>query len=582
MNSERIFKYNQQEDFIFGNVIYIVSLAKKTGEINKPYVVNALKMIGTFSYNPAVVRKTLKEVLLRLEKVNARQFLSGNVFSMPDPKILQGDIYVGNAVGNNLPVYLSLRNINENIGVWGRAGSGKTNLCTIICLELSKRRIPVRVYDYKAEYRDLLPFIEKGIVLNPSLDKFNPLEPIGEPNAWIQFLADTLQQDFNLKPETKFMLLNYMDELYKIYGVYEGRNTYPSLQNLKEFLLEEANKTSTPSSKRRKIFTCLEVIEALRTSLGSEMLDCSNGYTEERLSSDFEFIGYEMCNLNSNVQSWFSKIRLKQIYQRYFFGEQRNELKIVNLFEEAKMNFSQSLHQSSTSVDFSKQIVTQGRSPGLGSVITDQNKNELADFVLNNLSVQICFNLSSPKEMRLTGYSLGCTSERQIEQLRYLKIPYAVISKAGYPPFLFRIPKSPVKRHVSNEELMEIVKSRLTNLSATPSQGPQRVKINLSYQPNYGIRQEPKPKTLKDYLQDIKRFLEQVKNNLQLNISKLYKSLKLSGRKGDKLKAQLLENGLLEEEIIRTGERKRPSKILKLTAKGERIFSWLKQKVKGV
>jgi predicted transcriptional regulator len=183
--------------------------------------------------------------------------------------------------------------------------------------------------------------------------------------------------------------------------------------------------------------------------------------------------------------------------------------------------------------------------------------------------------------MRLTGYSLGCNSERQIEQLRYLKIPYAVISKAGYPPFLFKIPKSPVKRHISNGEVAEIVKSRFANLSATPSQGPQRVKINLSYQPDYGIRQEPKPKTLKDYLKDIKSFLEQVKNNLQLNITKLYESLKLSGRKGDKLKGQLLENGLIEEEILRTGERKRPSKTLKLTAKGERIFSWLKQKVKG-
>jgi len=298
------------------------------------------------------------------------------------------------------------------------------------------------------------------------------------------------------------------------------------------------------------------------------------------ITRGFKFISYEMAGLSSNIQSWLSKVRLKDLHQVCFSNTARNKLKTVCFFEEAKMLFSETLHQSSTSVDFSKQIVTQGRSPGLGSVITDQNKNELADFVLNNLSVQICLNLSSPKEMRLTGYSMGCANERQIEQLRYLKIPYAVISKAGYPPFLFRIPKSPVKRHISNEELIEIVKPRLANLSAIPSQGPQRAKINLTHYPNYEIRQAPKPKTLKDYLKDIKSFLEQVKNNLQLNISKLYESLKLSGRKGDKLKGQLLENGLIEEEILRTGERKRPSKTLKLTAKGERIFSWLKQKVK--
>lgn len=581
MNSEKIFKFNPQEDFIFGSVIHIISLAKKTGEMNKPYVINALKMMGAFSYSPALVRKILKDVLLRLEIIYAKQFLSGNAFPVPSPEILEGDVCIGTTLGNNMPIYLSLRNINENIGIWGRAGSGKTNLCTIICLELTKLQIPVRVYDYKDEYRDLLPFIKGGIVLNPSLDKFNPLEPTGEPNAWIQFLADTLQQDFNLKPETKFMLLNYMDELYKLYGVYERKNTYPNLRNLREYLLDVSNKTSTPSTKKRKIFTCLEVVEALRTSLGNEMLDCSNGYTEERLSRDFTFISYEMSNLNSNVQSWLSKLRLKQIYQRYFFGEQRNELKIVNVFEEAKMNFAQGLHQSSTSVDFIKQIVTQGRSSGLGSIITDQNKNELADFVINNLSVQICSNLSSPKERRLTAYSFGCNTERQVEQFCNLKIPFAAISKAGYPPFLFKISKSPVKKHISNEELKDIVKSRLTNSGATPSQAPQRASINLGNQPACEVKQKPKQRTLKDYLQDVKCFLEQVKNNIQLSISNLYKSLNLSGRKGDKLKTQLLDNDLLEEEIIHTGKRKRPSKKLKLTSKGERILLWLKQKVRG-
>jgi hypothetical protein len=286
-----------------------------------------------------------------------------------------------------------------------------------------------------------------------------------------------------------------------------------------------------------------------------------------------------MSNLSSNIQAWLSKLRLKDLSSRCLSTEERNVLKMVVVFEEAKMLFSKGLNQSTTSVDYSKQMVTQGRSSGFGDVIIDQNKNDLDDFAINNLSVQICFNLSSPKERRLTGYSLGCFDERQIEQLRYLKIPYAVISKAGFPPFLVRIPRSPIRKHISTSELTEIVKLKLSNSSITPSQGPQRQKINLS-QP-FEVKQEPKPRTLKDYLHEVKNFLEQVKNNLQLNISNLYKSLKLSGRKGDKIKAQLIENGVLQEEILRTGERKRPSKTLKLTAKGERIFSWLKQKVKG-
>jgi len=572
-------RFNQPEELAFGNALYLISLAKETGELNKPYFKNALKVLSAFSYNPWIVNKTLKEVLVRLERKRAQHLLSGNPFPIPYPSVLEGDFYIGQAVGINEAANFNFRETNENIGIWGRAGSGKSNACSILCLGFLNKGIPVRVFDYKDEYRDLLPFIEDGISLNSSFDKLNPLYPDRDPRARIQFLADTLQQEFNLKPETKFMLINYIDELYKNYGVYENSNTYPNMQNLKEFLLEEINKTSTPAAKKRKIYTCLEVIETLLTSLG-DMFDCSVGYSEEQLTR-FKFISYEMSNLSSNIQAWLSKLRLKDLSSRCLSSDERNILKMVVVFEEAKMLFSKGLNQSTTSVDYIKQMVTQGRSSGFGDIIIDQNKNDLDDFAINNLSVQICFNLSSPRERRLTGYSLGCSDERQIEQLRYLKIPYAVISKAGFPPFLIRIPRSPIRKHISTSELIEIAKLKLTNSSITPSQGPKRPKINFGCPPDYETRQEPKPRTLKDYLQDVKRFLEQVKNNLQLNISNLYKSLKLSGRKGDKLKAQLLENDLLEEEIIRTGERKRPSKTLKLTAKGERIFSWLKQKVKG-
>ncbi len=574
MDSGKILESKDPKEFAMESYLYIRSLAKEVQELNKPYVVNALNTIKTFSHNPAVVNKAVNDVRLRLERKKTIQLLNGNVFSSPSPSVLKGDIYLGNTVGDNQPAFLPLRRINENIGVWGRAGGGKTNLCQNLALQLVRAGIPVRAYDYKAEYRDLLPFIQDMLVLNPKYDKFNPLEPVGNPKEWLQFLADTLQQDFNLKPETKFMWLNYADELYKRYGIYEGNKSYPNVQDMKDFLIEEANKNSTSASRKRKIYTCLEVINSLLTSLG-EMLNCSSGYTEELLSN-LSFVSYEMSNLSSNVQSWLSKLRLKHLYHKCFSGKERNKLKMVGIFEEAKMLFSESLHHSSTSVDFIKQLFTQGRSSGFGAIITDQNKNELADFVLNNLSCQICFNLASPKEMRATGYSLGCSKE-QVEQLRYLRIPQAVISPAGHPPFMIKIPKSPVAKHISDDELIDLVKPRLANLNFSPKSSSQRLKIQI----DSGIKYEGKKKTLMEFLIELKNFLEQAKNNSQLNISQLYASLNLSGRKGDNLKKQLMDNGLIEESTLRTGERKRPAKNLKVTDKGEKVLIWLKKRVKA-
>jgi len=538
-------------------------------------VVNAINTIRAFHYNPTIVKKALNDVLLRLERKRAIQLLNGNPFRPPDPGLLKGSILIGKVLGSNSTAALSHRHINENIGMWGRAGSGKTNLCHLVVLQLVQAGIGVRPYDYKDEYHDLLPHIQDMLVLNPKYDKFNPLEPVGDPKIWLQFLADTLQQDFNLKPETKFMWLNYADELYKRYDVYDKGRVYPSLQNMKEFLVEEAGKKSTSSSKRSKIYTCLEVINSLLTSIG-EMLDCSSGYTEEVLSN-FILVSHEMSHLNFNIQSWLTKLRLKHLYHKCFSGKVRNMLKIVGIFEEAKMLFSEGLHKSSTSIDYIKQLITQGRSPGFGAIVTDQNKNELADFVLNNLSCQVCFNLGSPKEIRATGYSMGC-NEEQIKQIHYLKIPNAIMSISGYPPFMIKIPKSPVSRHIADDELKELMQPKLASLNCLSGSKIVKPRIRL----NQADFQYLREKNLSEFLKEIRNFLLNIQNHPEANVSQLYSSLNLSGRRGDKLKRQVLTNKLVQEEIIHTGKRKRPSKRLKLNEKGERLLKWIEKRVKVV
>lgn len=574
MNTEKMLEFNDPREFALKSYLFLRSLAKEVQEQDKPYILNAMKRIRAFSHNPILVNQAVNDVRLRLERQKAKLFSVTNSFPLPDPKILAGDIYVGNTAGSNLPVCLPLRRINENIGIWGRLGSGKTNLSIILCMGLYQLGIPVRIYDYKDEYRNLLTYIEDMVVLNRKYDKCNPLEAMDDPRAHLQFIGDTLQQDFNLRPETKFMLINYMDELYKRYGIYEGSKAYPSIYNLKDFLLEEANNPKISSAKKRKIYTCIEIFDSLINSLG-DMLDCSTGYSEQKLSN-IKIVSHELSGISSNIQSWMTKLKVKDLHRTCFLDKERNKLKKVGVFEEAKMSFAESLHQSSTSVDYIKQLFTQGRSSGFGSIITDQNKNQLADFVLNNLSCQFCFSLSSPQEIRPMAFSLGCNDE-QVKSFHYLNLPYSVMSPTGRPPFMIRIPRIPIREQLSEEGLIEKMKPRLENLSSTPTPKPERLKVKA----NFGFMREAKTRSLADLLKEMNGFLTQVKNNSQLNISQLYAALSLSGRRGDKLKQQLMDNGLIEESIIRTGERKRPAKKLNLTQKGERMLQWLEKKVKA-
>lgn len=135
-------------------------LATELGEIKKWYVQRTLKMIEAYCYNPKLVEDTARPVLLSLERKKMIQSMQGNVFKTPDRRFSKGDIFLGNVIGNNVPIYLTLRQINEHIGIFGRSGSGKSTLSYNLILQLVHRGIPVRIFDVKDnEYRDLFPHI---------------------------------------------------------------------------------------------------------------------------------------------------------------------------------------------------------------------------------------------------------------------------------------------------------------------------------------------------------------------------------------------------------------------------------------
>ena len=95
----------------------ILSQAREAGEQNKGYVLKAVKAMSYFYHDPQLVTNLSNNVLLRLQRKRVMQLLNGSVFELPDSKLLKGSISIGNVIGNNAPVALTLRNVNENIGI---------------------------------------------------------------------------------------------------------------------------------------------------------------------------------------------------------------------------------------------------------------------------------------------------------------------------------------------------------------------------------------------------------------------------------------------------------------------------------
>jgi excisionase family DNA binding protein len=97
------------------------------------------------------------------------------------------------------------------------------------------------------------------------------------------------------------------------------------------------------------------------------------------------------------------------------------------------------------------------------------------------------------------------------------------------------------------------------------------------------IKQPPK-KIVRDEselsLEEIE-FLEGVSKNPDMFVTQIYKTLKLSGYKGDRLKESLLEKELIIQEETRKGKRGRLAKVLVLTEKGTSTLKKLLPAGKG-
>jgi excisionase family DNA binding protein len=79
-------------------------------------------------------------------------------------------------------------------------------------------------------------------------------------------------------------------------------------------------------------------------------------------------------------------------------------------------------------------------------------------------------------------------------------------------------------------------------------------------------------KTGEEFLPGEKGFLDFISQNPGMFVTQMYKKLRLSGYKGDKLKKSLLEKGLVRQEETREGNKGRLAKVLVITEKGSRVL----------
>jgi len=250
------------------------------------------------------------------------------------------------------------------------------------------------------------------------------------------------------------------------------------------------------------------------------------------------------------------------------------------------------------------EILSGARKYGFGLILAHQElrqlfarDSELANSVISNPGTRICFRLGDFDAKKLEdGFS---TFDAQDLQNLGVGEAIARIERADYDFYLKTLPPASVSPEVARsrrEKLIELSRKsyacprdKLDELIVrqeipAEAQGPVRISFAPAV-PAVEVRKtkvkEKLPACEAELSAEEKSFLEFIHKHSGMFVTKIYRTLGLSGYKGDKLKQSLIAKGLITQEETRKGLRRRLAKVLTMTDKGTDLVKKLSLAGKG-
>lgn len=230
-----------------------------------------------------------------------------------------------------------------------------------------------------------------------------------------------------------------------------------------------------------------------------------------------------------------------------------------------------------------KEILSGARKYRLHLTLATQDMGGIPDDLLRtvfNASTLMFFNCDLPKDQQFIERVLGgkFTSEeigRLTKGNAFVKIEANVFNLTTYPPvklegkgFRDEIIASSRQKYAHVLQKEEVV-SPMVEVPSFPPSSEGKITTPPIAQKTTARGKEPVTEIREEgLLADEMGFLKFLSDNPAMFVTKVYKSLGLSGYKGDKLKESLIKKGHISQDETREGKMGRLAKILSLTEEG--------------
>jgi len=481
----------------------------------------------------------------------------------------------------------------QHIGLFGRSGSGKTNVAYLVLLNLVRAGKPFLVFDWKRNYRDLLslPEFKDLLVFTVGRDvsgfRFNPLiPPPGTPaTVWLKKLIEIMCHAYFLGEGVAVLLLRAIDALYQESGMYTGEvRRCPTMADVRDWLVAYRAK----GREAGWMESAMRAVEVLCFGEMGSALNDDSSFDIERLLEKRVIL--ELDALTNSDKTFLIEALLLWIHHFRMGQKERERFKHAVIIEEAHHILLRKKQEVTGEETVTDVLLREIRELGECIICLDQHPSLISKPALGNTYATFAMNLKHRGDIAMIKDCLLLDSE-QAGYLGKLEIGWAVTKLQGrwFKPFLVKFPlvtlekgsvtDATVRSHMetvdekwsavakSHRSVSGVISTREGFSSVHGRQKEDIPAISVSEK-----RGEQKKECAINLTTKEREFLKDVLQHATSSITERYRRLCVSSRIGNNIQHSLLVKGLLSCAFVSFDKGR--IKVLCLKEKGREVLGY--------
>lgn len=486
----------------------------------------------------------------------------------PSGEVIQGEYSLGTVFYGDKPFGdFGIREEEwiQHVGIFGRTGSGKTNVAFLIIKNLFERKKPFLIFDWKRNYRDLLNSEEKPDLLVFTVGRdvapfyFNPLiPPEGTlPTVWLKKLIEIMCHAYYLGEGVAFLMQKAIDSVFRERGIFTGSSDYPSLLDIKEWL----EKYKAKGREAQWMDSAMRLVGTLCYGEMGRILSAKVAISLKEILK--KNVVFELDALTNSDKIFFVESLILWIHHFRLQEETREKFKHAILIEEAHHILFRKKQSKESIMDT---ILREIRELGESIILIDQHPSLISIPSLGNTNCTIAMSLKHGLDINAISMAM-LLQDDQKEYLGMLETGSGIVRVQNRvaKPFLVKFPHFSIKKgSVSDEN----VRGKMLGYSGNSADILPDENVMEDIRP---IREEDKSRENNIEITDEeKTLLIDILEHPISGIAERFKRLYLSIYKGNRTRDILIFQGIIEMHDIPTFKGR--IKYLDITEKGEKIL----------